>query len=541
MVAQNISPKWRKLLDLLPGYDPFEDDEGYHFDEDAADKVIGFAETMTHIKGDLQKQLLMLEDWQKGFLGNLFGWKSIATGLRRYGEALLFVPRKNGKSILASIVCLYMFFCDGEKGAEIVCAAFERDQAKFVWDVGRRMIMADPNLMDACKIFQNSIVIDEIASSFKPMSSEAKSSHGGNIHFGVLDELHLQRNDELVTGIETGMASRAQPLFLYLTTSDYERESICNETYDYAKMIMDGTVKDPNFLPGIWEATIKDDWTDEEVWKKANPNYGISVRPEYIAKKCKKAQNKPSFENEFKRLHLNIRTEQNIRYMVMSDWDKCNGVVDEKSLLGRIAYGGLDLSVNEDLSALVFVFPDDDGGFDVIPKFYSPRDLALARKKKGVDYLTWERLGYLTLTPGNEVDYDFIMADMEKAAEDWNLIDIGYDPWNAKYFGQIIEKKRIVQMVEFPQNYSCMNEPMKTIEAKTKAAKIRHGGHPILRWNATNLMAKRDPAGRVRPIKGRQDQKIDGIVAFITAMGRALFSEGSQESTYEDGQGLLSV
>ena len=303
------SVDWETTLRLIPGYDPFTAAGDCTFDEDAAKHAVGFFEDcLTHVKGELAGQYVLLAPWQQAVVGNLFGWKR-PDGTRRYREAFIFVPRKQGKTLIASGLALYSFFCDGEPGAEIYCAAADRDQAKLLWDVARRQIMAEPVLANACRLYQHSIVIDSMGSSFKAISADAHTKHGYNSHFVVVDELHAQPNSELVDVLLTSTGARRQPMVVYLSTSDFERPSVCNQKHEYAAKVRDGIIDDPYFLPVIYEASRDDDWTDPEVWAKVNPNLGVSLSLEYLERECRRAQETPSYENTFKRLHLNIRTQ----------------------------------------------------------------------------------------------------------------------------------------------------------------------------------------------------------------------------------------
>ncbi|GAG28573.1 unnamed protein product, partial [marine sediment metagenome] len=243
---------------------------------------------------------------------------------------------------------------------------------------------------------------------YRVISSDSLTAHGFNTHVAVVDELHTQPNSDLVDAIETSTGARRQPLIVYITTSDFEREgSVCNQKVDYAIQVRDGVIGVPTFLPVIYKADIDDDWTDEKVWEKANPNIGVSVKREYLRKACKKAQDSPTFENEFKRLHLNIRTQQDVRWIQMDKWNACNGLVDVEAIRGCACYGGLDLSSTKDLSSLVLAFEQNDKVL-LLPKFWIPKEGARDRQKQGIPYLTWANQGLITLTEGNAIDFDVI-------------------------------------------------------------------------------------------------------------------------------------
>ncbi len=529
------------VIRLVPGYDPYAAAGDCRFDEEAALHVIGFFhDCLVHVKGEKAGEPFILEPWQQAIVANLFGWKR-PDGTRRYREAFVFVARKNGKSSMAAGLALYMLFCDGEPGAEIYSAAAERDQAALVFDVAKRMVLAEPVLSTACRVYQKAITIESMGSSYKAISADANTKHGYNTHCAVIDELHAQRTRELVDVLMTSTGARRQPLIVHLTTSDFERESICNEKHDYACKVRDGIIEDSSFLPVIYEASIDDEWDDPEVWRKANPNLGVSVSEEYIAHECQRAQETPTFENTFKRLHLNIKTEQDVRWIRMADWDGCATPVDAGALKRRQCWGGLDLATISDLAAFVLVFPNDDGRYDVLPFFWCPRDNAHQRERRDrVPYLTWARQGLIELTPGNSIDYRHIRRRVNELGEKYRIVDIGYDPYNASHLATELGEEDGFELVQFRQGYLSMNEPTKELERLVINGQINHGGHAVLRWMAGNVTVKMDPAGNIKPDKQRSSEKIDGVVALIMAIGRAMFSDRPQRSVYES-RGVLII
>jgi phage terminase large subunit-like protein len=523
----------------LPGYDPRRDAEGCKFDNEAASTACEFfGECLQHVKGKLAGEPFVLEPWQAAIIANLFGWKR-ADGTRRYREGFVYVPRKNGKSLLASGICNYMLFCDGEPGAEIYAAAAERDQAALVFNVSKHQVLREPTLSSVAKVYQKSITIEDTASSFKALSADASTKHGYNAHCVIVDELHAQKNRELVDVLETSTASRKQPLVLHITTADFVRESIFNEKLDYARKVRDGIIRDASFLPVIYEASRDDDWTDPDVWKKANPNFGISVSEEYLRRECQRAQDSPTYENTFKRLHLNIQTEQDIRWLQMERWDSCDGSVNYTELMGRTCYGGLDLSSTSDVTALALVFPGEDGIYDILPFFWIPEEGAAKRERRDrVPYQTWAAQGFLTLTPGNVVDYSMIRQKVNEIGGIYRIAEIAVDPWNAQQITTELAGDGL-EMVVFQNSYANMNAPTKELEKLVISGNVRHGGHPVLRWMASNVTVDIDGAGNLKPSKKRSTEKIDGIVAVIMAFGRVIVGAGGP-SVYET-RGLIEL
>ena len=544
-IKKRIPTKWRKLIRTIPGYDPITTAGDCYFDTEAVQLALDFfPDCLCHTKGVKAGQPFKLEKWQQAIIANLFGWKR-PDGTRRYRTAFIEVARKNGKTTLAGGIVLYGLLCDKEPGAEIYSAAADRDQAKLVFVSVRGMVMTSTELTKRTRIYQNSIVAInpdtgiETGSFYKPLSAEANTKYGYNSHIVVVDELHAQRNRELVDVLETSMGARVQPLMIHITTSDYDRPSICNEIYDYACKVRDGIIQDETFLPVIYEANPDDYWTKIGTWRKANPNLGVSVSVDYIKRKCKKAQESPAFENTFKRLHLNIKTEQDVRWIVMEKWDACDKPVVEKELLGKRCYAGMDLSSNTDVTANVFVFPPDGVCklYRVLCRFYIPEENAHKREERDrVPYITWAKQGYIKLTPGNVVNYDIVKADFEADCKKFNVQEIAFDRWNFEALRQqfIYEGINQDKFVSFGQGYISMSGPSKELEKLILAGKLAHGGNPVLRWMASNVSAEIDSAGNIKPSKKKSNERIDGIVGLIMALGRAIVSGGEKKSVYEE-------
>ena len=373
-----------------------------HFDEAIAQDAVDFFQTaLKHSKGEKAGKFFLLEPWQKAIIKTLFGWIR-PDGTRRYREAFIFVPRKNGKTEIAAGIIAYMLFCDGEPGAELYCAAADRDQARLLFTAVENMVNQSDWMSSEAKIYRATYSIVLGTSSFKALSSDAPTKHGLNAHAIVIDEEHAVSR-ELVEVLTTSTGAKRQPLIVHITTSDFNRISICNDRYDYATKVRDGIISDPSFLPVIFEARLEDDWTAPEVWAKANPNLDVSISREYLERECQRAQESPSYENTFKRLHLNIKTEQDVRWLSLEQWDAGDGEIDVAELEGQPCYCGLDLSTTTDLSAFAMVFPrEDPKGFDVLSHFWVPAEnAAKSEKRDRVPYLQWIREGWITATEGS--------------------------------------------------------------------------------------------------------------------------------------------
>lgn len=535
-------PDLKDILRLIPGYDPFATAEDCHLDLEAAQLAIDFfAECLHHVKGELAGQPFVLDDWQKAIVGNLFGWKQ-PDGRRRYREAFIYVPRKNGKTTLVAGIVCYVMFCDHEPGAEIYSAAADREQASLVRAQVEGMIRQDETLDGMARIYQHSITFQAENTSYKAISAEAGTKHGYNAHLIVIDELHAQPNRELVDVLETSTGSRRQPLIISITTSDFDRESICNEKHEAASKVRDGIIENKHLLPVIFEATIDDDWTSEAVWRKANPSIGSALELDGLRLQCEKAKNQPSFENTFKRLHLNIKTTQDVVWIPMHEWDKCVGEIDMDFLLGRKCYPALDLSSTRDTTCLVLAFPLDDEVIVLLPFFWIPANNAREREKRDrVPYIAWQKNNLIDMTPGDVVDYRYVRRRINELAQIYDFAEIAYDTWNAQQLATQLEEEDGFHLLQFIQGYKSFNEPCKEFERRIIKKKIIHGGHKVLRWQASNVMVMTDPAGNIKPVKPdhKDYKKIDGIVASVMAVGCAML-DTNRQSPYE-GRGLVFI
>jgi phage terminase large subunit-like protein len=540
----NTAASWRRLLCSLPAYDPFLNLGGAWFETDTAEYYIDFIETCcTHIEGALAGQPFIMERWERAIVANLFGWyKSDFLGrtVRRYRKAFVYVGRKNGKTPLGAAIHNAVYFLDDEAGQINNIAAASRDQASKMYRHISGMILAEPEMKSRCHIYSATRTITKPDNSVaKVIPADDKVAHGDNQHLGIVDELHAQPDRKLIDTMITAMASanRAQPLMLFFTTADFDRPSICNEEYDYACKVRDGVIKDPSYLPAIYEAEPEDDWKSEKVWRKANPNLGVSVSLDYLREECKRAQEITAYENTFKRLHLNIRTEQDVRWLTLDVWDGCNMPIAENSLKGKPCYAGFDLSSNTDVAGYGLLFPPENGSaWQLLPRLFIPKDNAIKRERRDkVPYFAWAKEGYITLTPGNVVDYAVIKAKFEQDRQDFDVREAAFDRWNFEALRQqfIFDGMSDEFFVAFGQGFASMSAPTKELEKLLLAHELAHGGHPVLRWMASNVAVETDAAGNIKPSKKRSSEKIDGIVMLIMALGRALVAAQPKVSVYE--------
>ena len=522
----------------VPGYDPFIGSDNYYFDPDAASKAVDFFGLyLIHIKGRLAGQKLKLELWQVAIIANIFGWRHKENHTRRYREVFIFLPRKNGKTVLAAGIALYMLYCDGEAGAEVYCAAADREQATLVFDHAKGMVNASSALSARGRVYTKSIVRQENNSFFKIISADAHTKHGFHASCCIIDELHAQPNRELVDVLTTSTGMRTQPLTIYITTSDYERPSICNEKYDYACKVRDNLISDsPEFLPVVYETLQDEDWTDERTWRKANPIYDTAPELQaYLKKEFTKAKNIPTYENTFKRLHLNMKTRQDVKWIDIVRWKECPLATDIDSLEGELCYGGLDLASTQDVAAFVLFFPDRD--CTVLPFFFVPKETAEQRETFGrVPYATWARQGFITLTEGNVIDYDYIRNFILECNQKYFVKEIAYDRWAAT---QIVTQLRGegIAMEPFGQGFASMNAPCKEFEKLIIAREMTRVNNPVMDWMVSNVAATRDAHDNIKPAKDKSADKIDGVVALCMALGRAM----TYMTSVYDTRGVLQL
>jgi phage terminase large subunit-like protein len=482
----------------------------------AADIAVRFfQENLTHSKGELGGKPFVLEQWQRDYVGQLFG--TMTGEVRQYRTSLLAIPRKNGKSTLCAGIALKLMF-DGEPGAEIYSCAADRDQARLVFEMAKVCVENSPKLRSRLRVFRNSIVREDTHSTYKALSAEAFTKHGLNAHGIIFDELHAQPDRELWDVMTTSTGARRQPLCVAITTAGYDRKSICWEIWRYALAVRDGAIKDATFLPAIYAAEASDDWTAETTWRKANPNLGVSVKLDDLRVRCKRAQDMPSEENTFKRLHLNMWTEQDTRFLQMSHWaqgDKpCPVMLD-----GRECFAGLDLATTYDTTCFCMLFQLDDGTFWVEPHFWIPEENMRDRVKRDrVPYDVWAKAGKLHLTPGNVTDFDQVRADIVALSKKYNIRQVAIDRWNAHQITGQLQGEGI-NVLGFGQGYGSMSSPTAALEAAVVGGKLLHGGHPVLAWQASNVAVQSDHQGNKKPSKAKSTERIDGIVALIMALG----------------------
>ena len=514
------------------------------YDKAAADYAVNFIECLCHTKGTWAGEPFELIDWQEQIIRDLFGILK-PNGYRQFNYAYIEIPKKQGKSELAAAVALLLTCGDGEERAEVYGCAADRQQASIVFEVAADMIRMCPALNKRCKILAATkrIVYLPTNSFYQVLSAEAYSKHGFNISGVVFDELHTQPNRKLFDVMTKGSGdARMQPLYFLITTAGTDTKSICYETHQKALDLIEGRKVDPTFYPVIYGASEDDDWTDPKVWKKANPSLGITVGIDKVKAACESARQNPAEENAFRQLRLNQWVKQAVRWMPMEKWEACKADFKPEDLEGRICYGGLDLSSTTDITAFVLVFPptEDDDNYYILPYFWIPEENMDARVNKDhVPYDIWDRQGYIQTTEGNVIHYGFIEAFIDELGKIYNIKEIAFDRWGAVQMTQDLDNLGFT-VIPFGQGFKDMSPPTKELMNLVLAKQIKHNGNPVLHWMMDNVCVRLDPAGNVKMDKSKSTEKIDGAVATVMALDRAIRNQGGSESVY-DSRGLLFI
>lgn len=488
-------------------------------------KVCKFVELMPHIKGEWAKLRLKitLEPWMSFMLTTVFGW--IRTdGFRRFRNVYIEVARKNAKSTIAAGVGNYMFAADGEEGAEVYSAATAKDQAKIVFLTARLMARKTPSFVDrfGIDVRTHNMNIPGNASKFEPLSSDSDTLEGLNVHCALIDELHAHKTREVFDVLDSAAGARSQPLIWVITTAGSNRAGICYEQHLYVKKILEGSAIDDSYFGIIYSIDENDDWTDPEVWVKANPNMNVSVKEDDIARQCRKAMEMSSAQNNFLTKRLNVWVNADSSWMDMKAWEKCgDSALCLEDFEGCQAYIGLDLASKVDIAAMVILIEKADL-FYCFGFYYLPEERV--ENSTNSQYEGWALDENLITTPGNVIDYSRIETDLKDLAGRFDVKNIGFDPWNATQFASnmIDDGLGMVEIRASTKNYS---EPMKNIEALVLSGKLKHDSNPVLTWMVSNVVCHTDANDNIFPRKQTAENKIDGVIGLIMCLHMAMKPE----------------
>ena len=514
-----------------------------HYDKAKADRAVKFIENLCHTKGKWAGKRFWLLPWQEQLIRDIFGIVK-PDGYRQFRTAFVEICKKVGKSELAAAVALYLLYADNEPSAEVYGAAADRQQASIVFDVAKQMVEMSPALLKRSKLMTATKRIVNYGNSgyYQVLSAEVGGKHGFSVSGLVFDEIHTQPNRQLYDVLTKGSSdARQNPLHFIITTAGTDRHSIAYELHTKAVDILEGRRVDPTFYPVVYGLKDDEDWEDEANWYKVNPSLGYTVDIERLRDAYREAKQNPADEVTFKWLRLNMWVSSTVAWIPDAIFMKGNEEIDLAALEGRDCYGGLDLSSTGDITALVLMFPprDEDEKYILLPFFWVPEETIPQRvKATSVPYDIWERQGYLLSTEGNVIHYDFIEKFINDLAEKYHIVEIAVDRWNATQMIQNLEGDGFT-MVPFGQGFASMSGPTKDFYRLLMEGQIIHGGHPVLRWMAGNVVVDTDPAGNIKVTKAKSKEKIDGIVAAIMALDRCIRNQTEPQGSVYDERGLL--
>ena len=513
-----------------------------HYDKAKADRAVTFIENLCHTKGKWAGKRFWLLPWQEQLIRDIFGIVK-HDGNRQFRTAFVEICKKVGKSELAAAIALYLLYADNEPSAEVYGAAADRQQASIVFDVAKQMVEMSPALMKRSKLMAATkrIVNYGNAGYYQVLSAEVGGKHGFSLSGLVFDEIHTQPNRQLYDVLTKGSSdARQNPLHFIITTAGNDRHSIAFELHTKAVDILEGRRVDPTFYPVVYGLKDDEDWEDEANWYKVNPSLGYTVDIERLRDAYREAKQNPADEITFKWLRMNMWVSSTTAWIPDAIYMRGNEPIDMDALEGRDCYAGLDLSSTGDITALVLMFPPRDmtEKYIVLPFFWVPEDTIPRRvKANSVPYDVWEKQGHILATEGNVIHYDFIEKFIYDLAEKYHILEIAVDRWNATQMIQNLEGEGFT-IVPFGQGFSSMSAPTKEFYRLLMEGQIIHGGHPVLRWMAGNVVIDTDPAGNIKVTKAKSKEKIDGIVAAIMALDRCIRQEGQSGSVYDE-RGLL--
>lgn len=488
-----------------------------------ADNICAFIEQLPHVKGPLAGQRITLGPWQIFILASAFGWVN-GEGKRRFRRGYTEVPRGNAKSTLSSAVSLYMLTADGEGGAEVYSLATTRDQARIVFGDAQSMARQSAGFRSrfGVNVGAHNISVQNMGAKFEPLSSEGSTLDGLNIHFGCIDELHAHKTRTVYDVVETGIGKRDNSMLWVITTAGSNRAGICYELRSYVVKVLSGVVEDDSQFAIIYGLDDGDDWTTEHALVKANPNWGVSVRPEILLGLQAKAMQLPSAVNNFKTKHLNEWVNADTAWMDMRAWDRCADktiVIDDYA--GQPCWLALDLASKVDIAALVVLFRHlhDPETFVFFGRYYLPEEAAYASGNS--QYSGWANSGRLVVTPGNVIDFSWIESDLLSFSSLFDVQSVSYDPFQATQLSTRMQEQGL-PMVEVRPTVLNFSEPMKSLDALVRKTKIAHDGDPVMAWMVSNVVAHTDAKDNIYPRKERPENKIDGVIGLIMALSRAL-------------------
>lgn len=516
----------------------------YVIDVRKGGRACQFQELLCHIKGEWAKPIyvdgmvtyakIKLEDWQIFAEFQLFGWVHMETRLRRFRRSYEEIARKNAKSTRAAGRGLYLAFADDEPGAQVYSAATTAEQAKEVFDTAREMAARDSEFRArfSVDVARYDLTCRETASSFKIMNAEASTQDGLNVHGGIVDEVHAHKKRDLWDVIESADGARSQPLISAITTAGKDTGGIGYELRGYTIKVLEGTHVDESWFGVIYTIDEGDDWKDPKIWRKANPNIGVSAKLDKLQSACTKAIATPSARGNFLTKHLNVWTNAGVAWMDMEAWHACaDPTLREEAFDGCEAFSGIDMAEKHDFAAKVKVI-ERDGIYHVLTRLYYNE--VAAAESKTAQLSGWIEEGYVQVSPGNLTDFDMVGTDLLHDRDLHDLREVAYDPALAGYFARTLLEKGL-PMVEITQRSSFYTQPLLQVQALVLSGRLKHDGNPAMTWMMSNLVVLTSKYNELKsPTKEREENKIDGPMAMLMAFGRALAGVEIEETIDSD-------
>jgi len=496
---------------------------GLVFCEDSARRALKIFDFLKHSKGELAGQVIELSPHQAWVIACVFGWIYEETGKRRFKTVYEEVARKDGKTTKLAGIGAFGLTKDNEGGPEVYAAATKREQSKILFDEVCRMIKQSPPLRKRLDVQQHRIINPSNFGKFEPLSADGNTMDGLNPHFALVDELHAHKTPEVWNVLNSALGARLQALIWAITTAGFNKNGICYEIREYAVKVLTGVIDDDSFFSIIFTIDEGDDWQDESCWIKANPNLGVSISLDYLREQARQAAVMPTAKTNFLTKHLNVWVTGDSLWCNIEKWKECGDDYTIEDLKDAVeVYLAVDLSSTSDISSIGGVAIMPDGEWRTFGKHYLPEEAVNnSMRKTAVPFRQWHEDGWLTLTPGNVIDYGFIEADLDYFMQELSVKEIAFDRWNSSQLVNNMMEKG-APMIAFGQGYASMNAPMKEVERRYLCKEIKHRNDPVLTWGMSNLVADQDPAGNIKPAKNKSSEKIDPAVALTMAVGRAM-------------------
>ncbi len=504
-------------------------------------EAVDFINRLTHT-GDYSGTDFKLRPWQEKHVREIFGSKR-ADGLRKYRKVFFALPRKQGKTELCAGIALYLMLGTGKTGQHIYSASGDHNQAALIFRAAASMVRNDPELAAVCIVYDGykRIECKPLGSFYQALSSEASLKHGLSPSAVLFDELHVLPNRELFNVLTTGFGARREPLTIMITTAGWDRNSLCWEQWDYARKVRDKVIADDGFLPILYEAKDTDDWSDEKLWHKVMPALGDFCELDFLRDEFKKAKNLPRFENTFKQLYLNMWTQQSTRWLPMDRWNECGEPIDESSLAGLPCFGGLDLSQTRDLTSFALAFPTNNG-ISALSYNWAPMDGLWRQEAANRDlYELWADQGFLTLTPGEVVDYQYVEDQIAGLAAIHDIRKIFADRAMAMQLCLRLRDVHGIDVEFLPQTPMVLNGPTRELERIVTSRLLSHGGNPILTWAAANAAIRENATGLIQLHKSKSTGRIDPLAALINAIAAQASTTGQGEPSVYDEAGVVFI